>query len=74
MPNPSIEIEGALVARELDLDVDEFRRLMEIRKIKVLCERGTGEDAGRWRATFYHGDRRARFIVDRHGRPVAPAP
>lgn len=72
MSNPAIEIEGALVARALGLEVDEFRRLMEIRKIKVLCERGTGEDAGRWRATFYHGDRRARFIVDRSGRPVAP--
>lgn len=71
MSNPAIEIEGALVARALGLEVDEFRRLMEIGKIKVLCERGTGEDAGRWRATFYHGDRRARFIVDRCGRPVA---
>lgn len=70
MPNPSIEIEGAMVARELGLEVDEFRRLMEIRKIKVLCERGTGDDAGQWRATFYHEDRRARFVVDRFGRPV----
>lgn len=71
MSNPAIEIEGALVARELGLEVEEFRRLMEIRKIKVLCERGTGEDAGRYRATFYHGDQRARFIVDRFGIPVA---
>ena len=70
MPNPSIEIEGAIVARELGLEVDEFRRLMEIRKIKVLCERGTGEDAGHYRATFYHDRRRARFIVDRFGQPV----
>jgi len=70
MSNPAIEIEGAMVARELGLEVDEFRRLMEIRKIKVLCERGTGEDAGRYRATFYHGDRRARFIVDQRGRPI----
>lgn len=72
MANPPIEIEGAMVARELGLEVDEFRQLMEVRKIKVLCERGTGEDAGHYRATFYHGDRRARFVVDRRGRPVAP--
>lgn len=71
MSNPPIEIEGAMVARELGLEVDEFRRLMEIRKIKVLCERGTGEDAGRWRATFYHGAQRARFVVDAAGRPVS---
>lgn len=68
MNDPSVEIDGALVARELGLATDEFRRLMEIRQIKVLCERGTGEDAGSHRATFYHGDRRARFIVDRFGR------
>lgn len=68
MTDPSIEIDGTLVARELGLETDEFRRLMEVRKIKVLCERGTGEDAGSYRATFYHQDRRARFIVDRFGR------
>lgn len=71
MSNPAIEIDGVMVARELGLEVDEFRRLMDIRKIKVLCERGTGEDAGHYRATFYHADRRARFIVDRFGQPVA---
>ena len=71
MSNPAIEIDGAMVARELGLETAEFRRLMEIRKIKVLCERGTGEDAGHYRATFYHDGRRARFIVDRSGRPVA---
>lgn len=70
MSNPAIEIDGAMVARELGLEVDEFRKLMDIRKIKVLCERGTGEDAGRYRATFYHGELRARFVVDRFGRPV----
>ena len=68
MSGPSVEIDGALVARELDLATDEFRRLMEIRKVKVLCERGTGEDAGSHRATFYYEDRKARFIVDRFGR------
>lgn len=68
MSDPSIEIDGAMVARELGLETDELRRLMEIRRIKVLCERGVGEDLGRYRATFYHQDRRARFIVDRFGR------
>lgn len=68
MSDPSVEIDGALVAHELGLATDEFRRLMEIRKVKVLCERGTGEDAGSHRATFYYEDRKARFIVDRFGR------
>ena len=38
--------------------------------IDRLCERGTGEDAGLYRATFYHGTKRARVVVDRQGRFV----
>lgn len=67
---PSIEVDGTLVAEGLGLDVDEFRRLMEVRKISVLCERGTGDDAGLFRASFYHGGRRMRLVVDVDGRPV----
>ena len=64
---PSIEIEGAIVARGLALEVDVFRHLMSDRKITVLCERGTGEDAGLFRASFYYGDRRVRLVVDASG-------
>lgn len=71
-PAPSIEIDGALVAQHLGLDVATFRRLMDERRITMLCERGTGEDAGRFRATFYFEDRRLRLVVDANGRPVAP--
>jgi hypothetical protein len=67
----SIEIEGAVVARALGLEVDVFRQLMRDRKITLLCERGTGEDHGRYRATFYHGSRRARLVVDQHGRVLS---
>lgn len=67
---PDIEIDGDLVARGLGLDVDRFRELMAIRKISVLCERGTGEDAGLYRASFYHEGRRMRLVVDAAGRPV----
>lgn len=69
MTTPSIEIDATLVARALAMDVDEFRRLMEAKKIAVLCERGTGEDAGHYRASFYYGERRARLVVDGKGRP-----
>lgn len=73
MANPSLEIDARLVAPGLGLEIDEFQRLMEIRKVKVLCERGTGEDLGRYRATFYYGDKRVRLVVDGRGRPVDPA-
>jgi len=68
--NPQVEIDGALVARALALEVDEFRRLMEDRRISVLCERGVGEDEGLYRASFYYGERRARMVVDANGTPV----
>lgn len=70
---PPLEIDGAMVARAIGLDVSEFRQLMDDGKITVLCERGTGEDTGLYRASFYYGKQRARFIVDANGRPV-PSP
>ncbi|MGX5728955.1 DUF6522 family protein [Pseudoxanthomonas beigongshangi] len=68
-----IEVDGAAVARELALDVAVFRQLMDNEKITVLCERGTGEDEGTWRVSFYHDGRRARFVVDARGRMVDTA-
>ena len=49
-PADAIEIDGAAVAIALGLDPAAFRQLMEDRKIVQLCERGTGEDAGLYRA------------------------
>ena len=68
---PSVEIDGACVAHGLGLEEAAFRQLMAERKIALLCERGTGEDAGRWRATFYHGERRLRLVVDSQGNVLA---
>jgi hypothetical protein len=68
---PSIEIEGAVVALALGLDVDVFRQLMADRQITMLCERGTGPDNGRYRASFYHGKRRVRLVVDQDGRVLS---
>ena len=65
---PAIEIDAALVAPRLGLAVAEFRQLMDQRRITVLCERGVGEDTGRYRASFYYGDRRVRLVVDAAGR------
>ncbi|UHQ18753.1 DUF6522 family protein [Lysobacter sp. KIS68-7] len=67
----SIEIDGAVVARALGLEVAAFRQLMADRKVTVLCERGTGEDAGLYRASFYYGDRKARLVVGQDGRVVS---
>lgn len=71
--NAQVEIDAALVAPGLALELDEFRRLMEQGGISVLCERGIGEDAGLYRASFYHGGRRVRLVVDGNGAPVPQA-
>ena len=69
-PRISIEIDGTLIAQGLGLELAEFRRLLDSGKITQLCERGTGEDAGYYRASFYYGERRMRLVVDQQGRPV----
>ena len=70
----SVDIDGALVARRLGLETDAFRQLMADRKVSVLCERGIGEDAGLYRATFYFQDRRFRAVVESSGRIVQAEP
>ena len=63
-PLPSIEVDSTLIASGLGLEPAEFKRLLDTGKIRVLCERGTGEDAGSYRASYYLGDRRVRLLVD----------
>src|SRR5688572_1593182 len=65
------EVEGAVVAQQLGLEVPEFRRMMESGRIVVLCERGVGDDTGTYRASFYFGKRRARLVLDHRGRVIS---
>ena len=39
-------------------------------KITVLCERDVDEDAGRYRMTFFHENRRFRLVIDEEGNAV----
>ena len=68
----AVEIDGALVARGFGLAIDAFRKLMEDRQVTLLCERGTGEDAGLYRASFYYAGKRVRLVVDADGVPCGP--
>lgn len=67
--NPKLEIvvPAAPIAQALELDVAQFLLLLEQRKIDQLCERGTDEDEGLYRASFYHAGKRARVVVNRQG-------
>lgn len=69
-PSRAVDIDGALVAAGLGMAVDDFRQLMDDRKVTVLCELGTGDDAGLYRASFYYQDKRFRLVVDADGQPV----
>ena len=71
-PSHGIAIDGETIARAIGLEVAAFRQLMEDRRITLLCERGTGDDAGLYRATFYLDGKRVRVVVDGEGRIVAP--
>ena len=70
--DPGVEIDAALLADAFGMDLADFRQRMEDRKITVLCERGTGEDEGLVRASFYFDRVRVRLVVDRNGNPVTP--
>lgn len=72
-PTQHIEVDGALVARGLGLPLAGFQQLMEDRKVTVLCERGVGDDAGTYRASFYYEGKRVRLLVDGEGNLLHPA-
>lgn len=67
MPTSPIKVNAAPIAQGLDLPLERFRELMETRRITTLCERGTGEDSGTYRFTFY-GKARLRVLTDATGR------
>jgi hypothetical protein len=83
---PQIEIEAALVAPSFGLHPQEFQKLLQSGKIASLCERGTGEDSGTYRISFYHQRQRARLVIaadgtvlsrevsSRTGKPDRPRP
>ena len=69
-PSNNVEIDATIIAAGLDLAVARFRKLMEQGKVSVLCERGTGDEAGLYRASFYHAGKRVRLVVDSDGNAV----
>jgi hypothetical protein len=70
-PHVEIEIDGDQVARALGLDGNTFSQLLQQRKISQLCERGTEEDTGLYRASFYYLQKRVRLVVNQQGEVMA---
>ena len=65
-----IEIDATVVAAGLGIDVPAVCGLMRSGQVTSLCERGEGEDQGRFRMTFFYRGKRFRVTVDEQGRIV----
>lgn len=60
-------IDACVIAEGLKLESDAIQKLMQQGRVTSLCERGTGEDEGRYRLTFFFGNRRFSLVVDEAG-------
>jgi 6-phosphogluconolactonase (cycloisomerase 2 family) len=63
----SISVDARLIGHSLGIDAALVQSLMREGEITSVCERGIDEDAGTYRLTFFHRNRRARFIVGELG-------
>jgi hypothetical protein len=62
-----IEVEASVIAEGLGLSPSELHQQMREGRITSLSERGTGEDMGRHRLTFFSEHRRFRVVLDERG-------
>lgn len=63
----TINVDPAILAAGLRLDPETLRDMMRSDLVTSVCEKGEGEDMGRFRLTFYSPSRRFRLIVDAAG-------
>ena len=63
----AIEIEASVIGAGLGIEPSLVQAGMGDGRITTLCERGTGEHLGLYRATFYFGKRRFRIVIDASG-------
>ena len=65
-----VEVDATLVARGLNLEVEQFMAEMRRGIVYSTSERGIGEDEGRFRLTFRYRERVFRLIVTTTGEIV----
>ena len=65
--NGEVLVDAAVIANGLKLEPEAVQEMMREGRITSLCERGIGEDDGRYRLTFFSGNRRFRLIVNDNG-------
>lgn len=62
-----MQVDPAIVAKGLRLDVETLRAALRDGSVTSLCEKGMEKDAGRFRLTFFSPTRRLRLIGDEGG-------
>jgi len=66
----TLRIDAAVIGQGLNVEPSLVQALMREGKITALSERGVDEDAGRYRMTFFHENRRFRLVVDKEGNAI----
>ncbi|RJL19682.1 DUF6522 family protein [Paracoccus siganidrum] len=67
------EVDAAMIADGFGIDAAQVAAFMRDGRITSRCEEGIEADAGRWRLTFYLGDRALRLTVDAGGQVLSRA-
>ena len=62
-----IEIDATLIAKGLRMDPEALREAMQKGQVTRTVEKGEGEDAGRFRVTFYSPTCRLRLLFNAEG-------
>ena len=64
----NISLDASLIAHDLGLTPAQVLERLRDGRLTARCEQGIGEDAGRFRLSFYHERRRLRLTIDQEGR------
>ncbi len=64
----NISLDASLIADDLGLTPAQVLERLRDGRLTARCEQGIGEDAGRFRLSFYHESRRLRLLIDQGGR------
>jgi Family of unknown function (DUF6522) len=66
----ALRVDATIIAEGLGIEPSVVQAGMRDGNITSLCERGVGEDAGRYRLTFFYESRRYRLVVDEEGKAI----
>jgi hypothetical protein len=64
----TVSLDVGVIAADLGLKPDQVLEQLRNGRLAARCEQGIGKDAGRFRLTFLHENRRLWLTVDQAGR------